>query len=239
MINPAYCPATLCGPSPFHAADLLVLPIGYASVRTQIRNEQLSNIVRKVQGECDYVLKQAAAAAEKQETLAAQLAKLTKSLEQTEEKLKKTTQEAKVLPHCSAQQQVPFNQSTRLVMFVYNGCTVNAPSPQVLSNEASSVERTTQRIFQDVRSLEAELLRTLSEQTSAEKSSSKTAADIRSLRASAESEEMLIVEVQNELARLAVDALNTQGHNDRLRQALQLLDDELKDKVGLAAQRAE
>lgn len=75
------------------------------------------------------------------------------------------------------------------------------------------------------------MLRTLSEQTSAEKSSSKTAADIRALRQQAESEEMLIAEVQNELARLAVDALNTQGHNDRLKQALQLLDAELKDKV--------
>lgn len=41
----------------------------------------------------------------------------------------------------------------------------------------------------------------------------------------------LAVQVQNELARLAVDALNTQGHNDRLKQALQLLDAELKDKV--------
>lgn len=102
---------------------------------------------------------------------------------------------------------------------------------QALSNEATSVERTTQRIFLEVRSLEADMLRTLSEQTSAEKSTSKTAADIRSLRAAADSEEMLIAEVQNELARLAVDALNTQGHNDRLKQALQLLDAELKDKV--------
>lgn len=76
------------------------------------------------------------------------------------------------------------------------------------------------------------MLRTLSEQTSTEKSSAKTAADIRALRTQAESEEMLIAEVQNELARLAVDALNTQGHNERLRQALQLLDDELKEKVG-------
>jgi hypothetical protein len=62
----------------------------------QIRNEQLSNTVRKVQGECDFVLKQASAAAEKQETLAAQLAKLTKSLEQTEERMKKGLQETKV-----------------------------------------------------------------------------------------------------------------------------------------------
>lgn len=94
------------------------------------------------------------------------------------------------------------------------------------------MERTTQRIFQDVRSLEAEMLRMLSEQTSTEKSSAKTAADIRALRTQAVSEEMLIAGVQNELARLAVDALNTQGHNERLRQALKLLDDELTEKVG-------
>jgi septal ring factor EnvC (AmiA/AmiB activator) len=62
----------------------------------QIRNEQLINIVRKVQGECEFVLKQASTAAEKQEVLAAQLAKLSKSLEQTEERIKKAAQEAKV-----------------------------------------------------------------------------------------------------------------------------------------------
>jgi hypothetical protein len=62
----------------------------------QIRNEQLSNTVRKVQGECEFVLKQAATAAEKQETLAVQLAKLTSSLEQTEERIKQAMQETKV-----------------------------------------------------------------------------------------------------------------------------------------------
>lgn len=67
-----------------------------AARKLQIRNEQLSNIVRKVQGECEFVLRQASTAAEKQELLAAQLAKLTKSLEQTEDRIKKAMQEAKV-----------------------------------------------------------------------------------------------------------------------------------------------
>jgi hypothetical protein len=62
----------------------------------QIKNEQLSNIVRKVQGECEFILKQASAAAEKQEILAAQLTKFTMSLEQTEERIKRSQQEAKV-----------------------------------------------------------------------------------------------------------------------------------------------
>lgn len=221
----------------------------------QIKNEQLSNIVRKVQGECEFVLKQASAAAEKQELLAAQLTKLTKSLDQTEERIKKSQQEAKVglspykrvavcasqgwghgalryhyrrgVPHAAVQVR-HLHYTHTAFMCVLSTCLFLLQS---LNNEASSVERTMQRIFQEVRGLEAEMLRTLSEQTSAEKSSSKTAADIRALRQQAESEEMLIAEVQNELARLAVDALNTQGHNDRLRQALQLLDAELKEKV--------
>lgn len=75
--------------------DTLAWPLSALSA-LQIRNEQLSNIVHKVQGECDFVLKQASTAAEKQETLAAQLAKLTKSLEQTEDEIRKSQQEAKV-----------------------------------------------------------------------------------------------------------------------------------------------
>jgi hypothetical protein len=52
--------------------------------------------VRKVQGESEYVLKQAAASVEKQERLAAQLAKLSKSLEQTEERIRRSLMEGKV-----------------------------------------------------------------------------------------------------------------------------------------------
>jgi hypothetical protein len=102
---------------------------------------------------------------------------------------------------------------------------------QALKAEASGVERTTQRICLDIRSVEAEVLRLLSEQTSAEKSSAKTAVDVAALRAAAEAEEVAIAEAQNELARLAVDALNTEGHNERLRAALALLDADLKERV--------
>jgi hypothetical protein len=65
----------------------------------QIKIEQLSAIVRKVQGESEYVLKQAAASVEKQERLAAQLAKLSKSLEQTEERIRRSQLEGKVRMH--------------------------------------------------------------------------------------------------------------------------------------------
>lgn len=71
----------------------------------QIRNEQLSGIVRKLQGETEFVLKQAQSSVEKQERLAAQLAKLSKSLEQTEEIIKRAGLEGKVgwdVPLCTS-----------------------------------------------------------------------------------------------------------------------------------------
>eukprot|EP00878_Enallax_costatus_P030136 GHUV01032788.1.p1 GENE.GHUV01032788.1~~GHUV01032788.1.p1 ORF type:complete len:692 (+),score=266.59 GHUV01032788.1:452-2527(+) len=163
--------------------------------KEQIQNEQLSGIVRKLQGKTEFVLKQAQASVERQERLSAQLAKLTKSLEQTEDKIRRAAVEQKAV-----------------------------------DSEADSVERAIQRVFHDIRALESDMLRTLSEQTSAEKSTSKTAADIKALRAAAEAEELRIAEVQNEIARVAVDALNTQGHNERLQQALDMLDAELREK---------
>ncbi len=54
------------------------------------------------------------------------------------------------------------------------------------------MERTIQRAFQQTREQEAELLRVLSEQTSAEKSSAKTTADVRMLRSAFEAEERRI-----------------------------------------------
>ena len=42
---------------------------------------------------------------------------------------------------------------------------------------------------------------------------------------------MAVIQLQNELARLRVDILNTQAHNDRLKEALQLLDTDLRGKM--------
>ena len=42
---------------------------------------------------------------------------------------------------------------------------------------------------------------------------------------------MLVVQLQNDLARLEVDVLHTQGHNVRLEQAMRLLNDEIDEKM--------
>lgn len=40
-----------------------------------------------------------------------------------------------------------------------------------------------------------------------------------------------MVQLQNELARLEVDILHTQGHNLRLEQAMQLLNEDIDEKT--------
>ena len=42
---------------------------------------------------------------------------------------------------------------------------------------------------------------------------------------------MVVVQLQNALARLEVDVLHTQGHNQRLQQAMTLLNDDINDKM--------
>lgn len=44
-------------------------------------------------------------------------------------------------------------------------------------------------------------------------------------------EEMLVVQLQNELAKLEVDILHTQSHNLRLEQTLKLLDQDMNEKM--------
>ena len=44
-------------------------------------------------------------------------------------------------------------------------------------------------------------------------------------------EEMVVVQLQNDLAKLEVDVLHTQGHNLRLEQAMKLLNDDINEKI--------
>ncbi len=79
-----------------------------------------------------------------------------------------------------------------------------ASTTQATATEQGTVDRVIAKVGQEVQSLEAEMLKTLSEQTTAEKSTSKTAADITALRHRCHGEELNIAEAQNELAKLQV-----------------------------------
>lgn len=93
------------------------------------------------------------------------------------------------------------------------------------------MDRATTKVFVEIRSIEEEMIIALSDQTTAEKSGSKTGKDIRDLQKRIRDEELLGVEGRNELAKLQVDILNTEAHNVKLAETLKLLDDEVNDKA--------
>ncbi|KAG2494199.1 hypothetical protein HYH03_007557 [Edaphochlamys debaryana] len=101
---------------------------------------------------------------------------------------------------------------------------------KALQAEADAVDRAIAKVSAEARTIEEEMLSALSDQTTAEKATSKTAADTSELRKRIRAEELAVVETENELAKLQVDILNTEAHNTRLTETLGLLDEELRDK---------
>jgi len=164
-------------------------------IKQQVQNEALTAVLKKVEGESMFVAKQIESLLEKQGRLQEVYAKLAKSLDHTEEQVRRTLNEIKAL-----------------------------------QTEQEAVERAATKVTAEIRSIEEEMLVALSDQTTAEKSTSKTAKDIQELRKKVREEEVHVAETQNELAKLQVDVLNTDAHNSRLVETLKLLDEELNEK---------
>eukprot|EP00192_Tetraselmis_astigmatica_P001068 CAMPEP_0117679654 /NCGR_PEP_ID=MMETSP0804-20121206/17928_1 /TAXON_ID=1074897 /ORGANISM="Tetraselmis astigmatica, Strain CCMP880" /LENGTH=1089 /DNA_ID=CAMNT_0005489087 /DNA_START=114 /DNA_END=3381 /DNA_ORIENTATION=- len=170
-------------------------------VKEQLKNEQLTAVLRKVEGESEFLLKNLATLREKMERLQDTYAKLQKSSEQTDESMARAEMEGKVL-----------------------------------ESEKQSVEQATHKLANDIKELENQMLMKLSEQTTAEKSAQKQAQDTMKLRKKVKEEELTLVTLQNELAKLEVDCLNTDAHNEKLQETLKMLDDEIKDKLRIIEQ---
>ena len=58
-----------------------------------------------------------------------------------------------------------------------------------------------------------------------------TTCDCMSCVSAVYDEEMLVVQLQNDLAKLEVDILHTHGHNVRLEQAMKLLNEDISEKM--------
>jgi hypothetical protein len=81
-----------------------------------------------------------------------------------------------------------------------------------------------------VQELESRMLTSLSEQTTVEKGAQQTAGATARLRQRVREESLAVVQLQNELAKIRVDVLTTQGHNAKLKEALAAVDLEIKEK---------
>lgn len=163
--------------------------------KEQIKNEQLTAVLKKVEGEAQFIIKQIEACVEKQQRLQEMFSKLHKSLDTTEEQLRRQDTEAKAI-----------------------------------LGEQGAVDKAHLKVVNELRGIEEEMVKALSDQTTAERSGHKAASDINELRRRVRDEELHVVEVQNEMAKLQVDLLNTEAHNARLTETLALLDEELTDK---------
>eukprot|EP00892_Ulva_mutabilis_P005312 jgi/Ulvmu1/3152/UM015_0192.1 len=81
--------------------------------------------------------------------------------------------------------------------------------------------------------VEEKMVAVLGDQTTSEKGSAGTAAHVQKKRKAIREKELKVVTMQNEVAKLTVDVLNTDAHNIQLDDTVALLDEELKEKANV------
>ena len=99
-----------------------------------------------------------------------------------------------------------------------------------LEQELNGLENEIVKTNRAIQNLSDDMLTKLSEQTTAEKAAQKTAIGTKELKAKVRQQEMKSVQLQNELAKLSVDILNTEGHNEKLLETNAVMNEELVGK---------
>lgn len=95
-------------------------------------------------------------------------------------------------------------------------------------------QKAVQELQNRIHSMELKTDGIKSQQTTIEKGTENTVKETASLLEVIQEKEQEVVQFENEWARVRVDTLNTQAHNDGLRQTLSALDTELKEKTELS-----
>lgn len=106
-----------------------------------------------------------------------------------------------------------------------------AAEGKALEQQFRNVDQAYVRTANEVQELNNEMLARLSEQMTVEKAAQKTVQSTRELRKKVRDQELNSVNLQNELAKVEVDTLNTEAHIQGLEQTLGLLDKEVDDKL--------
>lgn len=99
-----------------------------------------------------------------------------------------------------------------------------------LDAEALEVDKEIVKTNQETRDHDEDMLVSLSEQTTVEKGVNKTIDATRKVRKQIRTEEVNVTNLQNEIAKVRVDVLNTHAHNGKLQETLDALEAELKEK---------
>ena len=110
-----------------------------------------------------------------------------------------------------------------------------AQTEAALDHEVQALEAQVQKTLMEAKSVENTIFSTLGEQMAVEKGTQNTATATDKLRTQREDKEDQLATMQNEMARIHVDALNTRSHNSELETQLNTINSELADKDSLVA----
>mmetsp|Transcript_125350 Transcript_125350/g.217322 ORF Transcript_125350/g.217322 Transcript_125350/m.217322 type:complete len:902 (-) Transcript_125350:541-3246(-) len=97
-----------------------------------------------------------------------------------------------------------------------------------IDNEIMGVDKKVQKVVRDVRVLEDKVMETLSNQTTLKKGSQSVLQSIEKLKGSIRNKELVVTQMENELARIRVDTLQTTAHNEVLKGTMAELEKELQ-----------
>jgi chromosome segregation ATPase len=104
---------------------------------------------------------------------------------------------------------------------------------RALQAEISTVKKKIEKKSQEVVDKEQKVLHTLSQQTTLKKGSQAALQEIEVMKNKIREKELHVAQMENELARIRVDTLQTQAHNDVLKQTVAELEKELQSRDSL------
>ncbi|EKF32535.1 hypothetical protein MOQ_003609 [Trypanosoma cruzi marinkellei] len=98
------------------------------------------------------------------------------------------------------------------------------------ASEVTSIDRKIQKCARDVRSMENDIVEALSKQSTLKQEGSGTLQEIEKIKGSIRAKELQVTQMENELARIRVDTLQAQSHNETLKSTLAELEKELQSR---------
>ena len=101
---------------------------------------------------------------------------------------------------------------------------------RTLNDQSAGIEKKVQKAAKEIVELENKVMETLNQQTTLKKGSQSALRDIEKLKNTIRDKEMHVTQMENELARIRVDTLQTQSHNEVLKQTVGELEKELQTR---------
>nr|CCC52047.1 conserved hypothetical protein [Trypanosoma vivax Y486] len=98
------------------------------------------------------------------------------------------------------------------------------------ASEAADIDKKVQRTNRDVTLIENDIMESLSKQTTLKRECHGTLNEIERIKGSIRSKELQVTQMENELARIRVDTLQAQNHNETLKTTLGELEKELQSR---------